>query len=487
MRVLRKSIWPTIFVMVLAASAGRAQEQSAGQATPPAPPLLSPLASTMNSNNAEDTSAGLQELARDTRALAGAQYLSLGTPALTHSFWQPLFNLTSTLDTNPLATNHTSGLTAWSSFYGGLDLRRVSRRSELILNYLGGGLISSNGSANDSLIQQLELGEKLSWRRSAISFFDLLSYLPETSFGFSLPSEPNLTSGQALSVQPALTPTQSILTTRGQRISNSFLAEVDTALTTRSSLTFVGSYSLLRFPAGGFLNFDDTIFQAGLNHQMTRDDTIALLYRFSAFRYNNFDHSIDGHAVQFTYGRRITGRLAFQLAAGPEVGLFHRPISTAAGSGGDSATATNSSPQVYWTLDTSMTYQRKRAQFALAYDRSLSGGAGVLAGAVDNQVSGSMNSKLSRKLNGGLVLGYARNEGLNAATPTPSRQSYNYWFGGVNFGHPWSRSANLFLSYRLQFEDSNAGFCVGITCGKSFVRHTVSLGFDWPSRPIPIE
>ncbi len=191
MRVLCKSIWPAILATVLVTPAGRAQQQSAGQGTPPAPPLLSPLASTMNSNNAEDPNAGLQDLAPDTRALAGARYLSLGTPALTHSFWQPLFNLTSTLDTNPLATNRTRGLTAWTSFYGGLDLRRVSRRSELTLNYLGGGLISSNGSANNSLIQQLELGEKLSWRRSAISFFDLLSYLPETSFGFGLPGEPS--------------------------------------------------------------------------------------------------------------------------------------------------------------------------------------------------------------------------------------------------------------------------------------------------------
>jgi len=426
MRALRKSIWPAIFATVLVATAARAQQQSSGQATPPAPPLPSPLASTMNNNNTEDPNAGPNELAPDTRALAGARYLSLGTPALTHSFWRPLFNLTSTLDTDPLATNHTSGLTTWTSFYGGLDLRRVSRRSELTLNYLGGGLISSNGSANNSLTQQLELGEKLSWRRSAISFFDLLSFLPETSFGSSLPSEPNLTGGQGLSVQPALTPNQSILTTRGQRISNSFLAEVDTALTTRSSLTFVGSYSLLHFPAGGFLNFSNTIFQAGLNHQMTRNDTIAVLYRFSAFRYNNFDQSIDGHAVQVSYGRRITGRVAFQAAAGPEVGLFRTPISTAAGSGGGSSTATNSSTQVYWTLDTSMTYQRKRAQFALAYDRSLSGGAGVLAGAVNSQVSGSMNSKLSRRLNGGLVLGYARNEGLSAAAPTPSKHCLLY-------------------------------------------------------------
>jgi hypothetical protein len=217
-------------------------------------------------------------------------------------------------------------LTTWTSFYGGIDLRHISRQSDLTLNYLAGGLTANNGNASSSFIQQLEFAEKLSGHRSAISFFDLMGYLPETAFGFGLPGGLNLPGGQGLSVQPVLTANQSILTTRGQRISNSFLTEVDRFLTPRSSLAFVGSYSLLRFLDNGFLNFGEAAFQAGYNHQITREDSIAVLYRFTAFRYN-LDQSIDSHVLQVSYGRQVTGRLAFQVAAGPGVGRFRMPIS----------------------------------------------------------------------------------------------------------------------------------------------------------------
>jgi hypothetical protein len=487
MRRPHTSMGVAILVMVLGVPVVRSQQQPNGQVTPPTPALHSPTSSAGSNENAEDPNANPQELAPDTRALAGAQDLSLGVPVLTHSFWQPLFNLMLTLDTNPLATNHSSGLTTWTSLFGGIDLHRMSGRSDLTLNYLAGGLTANNGNASNSLSHQLELDEKLSWRRTAISFLDQLSYLPEADFGSGVPSGPSLPGAQGLSLQPVLTPNQSILTTRGQRISNSFLTEVDRFLTPRSSVTFVGSYSLLRFLDNGFLNLSDAVFQAGYNHQFTRKDTVALLYRFTAFRYNNFDQSIDGHVVQVSYGRRVTGRLAFQVAAGPEVGFFRTPISTSTGTSGGSTTTTSSSTQAYWTLDTSMTYQRQRTQFGLAYDHSLSGGAGVLAGAINNQVSGSINSQLARTLNGAFVLGYARNQGLNVAAPAPSNQSYNYWFSGMNFSHPWGRWTSLFLSYRVQFQNSSTVFCVGATCGKSLVRHTVSIGFGWRPRPIPIE
>jgi hypothetical protein len=485
MRELCASMWLAILAMVLGVPVVRSQQQSNGQATLQATALHSPPYPAASNGNAEDPIANPQELAPDTRALAGARDLSLGIPALTHSFWQPLFNLMLTLDTNPLATNHSSGLTTWTSLFGGVDLHRMSGRSDLTLNYLAGGLTANNGNASNSLSHQLELGEKLRWRRITISFFNQLSYLPEAAFGSGLTSGPSLPNAQGLSLQPVLTPNQSILTARGQRISNSFLTEVDRLLTPRSSVTFVGSYSLLRFVDNGFLNFGDAVFQTGYNHQFTRKDTVALLYRFTAFRYNNFDQSIDGHVVQVSYGRRVTGRLAFQVAAGPAVGFFRTPISTSTGTPGGSTTTTSSSTQAYWTLDTSMTYQRQRTQFGLAYDHSLSGGAGVLAGAINNQVSGSINSQLTRTLNGGFVLGYARNQGLNVAAP--SNQSYNYWFSGMDFSHPWGRWTSLFLSYRAQFQNSNTDFCVGTTCGKSLVRHTVSIGFGWRPRPIPIE
>ena len=472
----RMSIREGILVMVLGLPPAHAQQQSDGRATQPVPALPSPLASAADNGNAEDLNVDPQKLSPDTRALSGARGLSLGVPTLRHSSWRPYFNLSSMLDTNAPTTNQPSGFTTWTSLYGGIDLHRASGRSDMNLNYLGGALISNDSIASKSLIQQLELDEKLSWRRSVLLFFDQLSYLPEAAFGFDVPSGVNLPVGQELSIQPALTPDQSILTTRGRRISNTFLAEVDTFLTPRSSLTFVGSYSVLRFLDNSFLNSGATVVQAGYNHKTSREDTIGLLYRVAAFQYSNFDQSIDTHTVQVSYGRHVTGQMAFQVAVGPGVGFFRTPIST----------GTTSSTQANWTLDSSLTYQLRRTQFGFAYHHSLAGGAGVLAGAVNDQASGSISSQLSRTFRGGFVLGYARNQGLNIATPAPSNQSYNSWFSRVNLARSLGRETNLFLNYRMQFQNSSTAFCVGTTCGKSLVRHTLSLGLDWRSQPIPI-
>jgi hypothetical protein len=480
-RTLNRCAWAAVFVMILGLPRVRGQQQSNGPASQLVPTLQPPLASVTGSDNAEESEVVPKTPVPDSYVLAGAQVLSPGASALSRSFWQPMFSVTSTLDTNAPTANRPAGLTAWTSLYAGIDFRRISSGSDLTLNYLGGSQVSDNGIGSTSIIHRLEFGEKLSWHRSALSFFDQLNYLPEAAFGFGAPG------GQELSIQPILTSNQSVLTTRGQRISNSFLTEVDRFLTPRSTLTFVGSYSLLHFQDAGFLNSGETVFQVGFSNQVTRKDTMALLYRFTALRYNNFDQSIDGHILQVSYGRRIAGRLTFAVATGPELGFFRTPISATTGSSGGATSTTSSARLNYWTFDTSMTYQRRRTQFRLAYDRTLSGGAGVLAGAANNQLSGSANRQLSRTLDGGLFFGYARNQGLNVVTPTPSHQSFNYWYSQANFGHRWGRSTNMFLSYQLQFQDSNAGFCVGTNCGKSFVRHTVSLGLDWRSRPIPIQ
>jgi len=469
--------------MLLVPLASLAQEQSGGQATSADRPIDTRIDPTQNKNNSQDQDADLQKPSPDARSLAGAEEFSLGPTILRRSFWQPLLSVTSTVDTNPLTatTPRTSDLTTWSSAYAGIDVKRISRQSDLTLSYLGGGLISNDGTAKNSVVQQFELGEKLISGRSTFSLFDLVNQLPETSFGFSLPSSVNLPGGQAVSLQPILTPNQSILTTRGERIGNASVVEFDRELTRRSSLTFVGAYSLLRFLDGNsFLNYGEATFQGGYDHQLSRHDTIGLLYRFSELRFNNAGQPIDAHAAQLSYGRR-DGRFAFRVAGGPGVSFF-RTVSAAG-----ATPATSSSRRVYWTLDTSMSCQKGRTTFGLEYDRSLSGGAGVLPGAMTNQASGSLNSQFSRALVGGVNVGYARNQGLNSPTAPVSAQIYNYWFSGVNLSHPFGRWTTLDLGYRVQFQDSNAGFCIGATCGKNFVRHTGSIGLSWRSRPIPIE
>ena len=460
----------------------RSQEQSNDKTNP----AVSDSSSSAKQGSAKDTNEDPEQLTEDTRALAGAQDLSLGTSAMTRSFWQPLVGLAFTADTNPLILRNSNGLVTWTSAFAGIDMHRISRGSDFTLNFLGSGLTANNSHGDRSLVQELELNEKLMWPRGTVSFFEQATYLPESAFGSAVSAGASFPDAQGQSLQPVLTPNQSILTTRGQRISQSFATEVDKFLTPRSSLTFVGSYSLLHFFDNGMLNSGQASFQAGYNYQLTSKDTIALLYRFSALRFPNFDESINGHIAQIAFGRRVTGRLAFRLAVGPEFTFLSLPVSTGTGTATGS-TNTIASAGPYWALDASTTYRRQHTEFELTYDRSVFGGSGVIAGAVTNQVSGSINSHVTTNLRGAFVLGYAGNRGLYVTPPAPAPPSYNYWFSGLNFSRAWGRWSNVFLNYQAQFQDSNSSFCLGTTCGKSFVRHAISIGLGWRPRPISLQ
>ena len=253
-------------------------------------------------------------------------------------------------------------------------------------------------------------------------------------------------------------------------------------LTPRTSLTFVGGYSLLHYSGSGLLNSTDASFQGGYNYLLTRKDTVAVLYTFSALRYSNFDQSIDLHTIQGSYARRVTGRLVFQIAAGPQFGLFRTPIPSGAASSGSGTTA-SSSTQLYWSLSSNMQYQLQRTQLALSYDHGVSAGSGVLGGSVSDVVSGSATRQMSQTFSSGLTAGYSRNHGLAISSTTPTSQTYDYWFAGANFSHPLGRTLGLTLSYELQYQDSSGSFCIGPTCGTSVIRNMISVGVGWHEGP----
>ena len=74
---------------------------------------------------------------------------------------------------------------AQSYLLGRLALRRVSGRSELLLDYIGGGLISAERDGTNSLVQALEFTRTVSGPRSSVLLGAAVSYLSESSFGFS--------------------------------------------------------------------------------------------------------------------------------------------------------------------------------------------------------------------------------------------------------------------------------------------------------------
>lgn len=482
MRVFRHN-WLAIALCTLALTAPAArgqqqQQQSQDQGAAPIPAYHSPLASAADNANSE---ANPQGPTPDTSPLAGAQSLSLGGLGTTRSYWQPHLDVSATADSNPFQSTTTQpSWSTWTSFSGGVDIHRISGSSEMNVGYTGGVMYSNDRTAANGFVQGLNFADKFSFRRSSISFFDQLSYLPEQAFGFGGLGGVPLPGGGAPGLGPGFVPGQSILAGRGQSLANSFVTEVDVHLTPRSSLTFAGGYALLHYFDSNLLDYGDVIAQGGYNYQVTQKNTVAVVYSFSGFRYSHFSQSIDDHTAQISFARRVTGRLAFQIAAGPQVAVFHTPIPGGSGSSGGGAT---NSTQLYWSLNTALQYQFQRTGLGLSYSHGVAGGSGVLAGSVSDTVMGSATRQMSRTFSSGVTAGYARNHGLTTGI-TPASQTYNYWFAGASLSHPWGRSLGLTLSYQMQYQDSNATFCVGPTCGMKLIRHMISVGLGWHERPL---
>jgi hypothetical protein len=479
MRTLKPNIGIALLAVALGVAAGHGQTQPPGSSEPAVQPVVTPL----YPGNSGATKGNLGTPATNDRVLAGAQGLSPEASDATRSYWQPFFNLTAALDTNPRGVGNTVSLAPWGSFYGGADLHWSSHRSDLSVNYLGGGELSQYTTA-DGPIQQLALEERLSFRHAVISLFDQFGYLPETVSEFYVPMGADLSANREASLQPAFLPNQSIVTTLGQELTNSFLGELDAPLNQRSSLTLLGSYSVLRFFKSNFLDLNDTTVQAGFNHHVTRNNTLALLYRLTAFRFSNVYQPMDGHVVQLAFGRQVNGRMSFQVAAGPELAFF-RTATSQTSSGAVPPTVVRSK-QLYWRLDSSMTYDIGRTVLKLGYGHSLTDGAGFLVGAVTDQGSASIDIPLSRTLSSELIGGYARNQGLMQTTHQPANEIYRDWFAGVTLNHALSRRLSIFLSYQAQRQTTNF-VCAGVACGSEFTRHLISVGLTDRLQARPIE
>ena len=202
---------------------------------------------------------------------------------------------------------------------------------------------------------------------------------------------------------------------------------------------------------------------------------MALVYGFSRFRFRGQNRDIDDHSVQLAYGRRITGRLALQLSAGPEIYIVSDPVS---GSG----------RLLTWTAQSGLTYQFRRSSLAVSYATYLAGGSGVLNGSQSHSVQMTVTQRLSRMWSGSLDAGFARNTALQGTT-TQTNTAFNTWYGGFNLSRPLGRYTNLYFNYYLQRQTgTDPSSCItGGVCSTSLLRHHFGVGVNFHSRPYRLD
>jgi len=409
----------------------------------------------------------------DTRPLTGVQNPTLGTPGIRHSYWLPGFQYANTVRSSALNQATSLDWNTTSLITGNLSVLETWSRAQLAVNYSGGASISSDSAQGNSQFQQLGLIEMFDWGRWQLHFLDQFSYLPETQFGFgaatglSIPGVAGPLAPPLPGLQSSYIPNQNIFTTFGPRYSNAFATQVAYTVSRRGSITAAGTYGILRFVEAGNIESNNANLNVGYDHVLTSADTLGVQYRFSGYRYLGNPQAINDQVVQFMYGHKISGRIALQLFGGPDVTTLRVPIN-------------NSTNRVSGSGGASLTCALNRGSMALSYDHGISGGSGVFAGAITDQLQFSLARQLSREWAANLNVGYSRN---GSVVSPASSQIYNSWYLGGGLSRPFGRNADFTIGYTAQIQASNQAVCAAGTCSTNFTLQQITLGLRWHPRP----
>ena len=414
----------------------------------------------------------------DTRPITGFQQPTVGSQLERHSYWVPGASYYNYIQSNGALLGGKSEWNSTSYLTGNLSLVENWSRSQLLLNYTGGGAFSTDDTVGNSMVQQLGITQTFNWSRLQLVFIDQFAYLPQSQFGFaagtglSTPGVGGSLGGGLTGIGAGLTPGQSIFAAVGPRYFNTGSVQATYQLSARSSVTVGGLYSLLRFRDPGNIPSDQYVGNLGYNYQITRNNTIGLQYRFSAFHYPDNPQAIGDHTFQAVFGRKITGRLALTLSAGPEVTNYRLPEAPATktqyvtGSGG-----------------ATLNYLVPKGSITANYFHGVSSGSGVFFGATADQVSGAATRQISRVWSGELHAGYARNRNAQSV-PGVSTTNYDAFFGGVSAARPLGRNATFSVGYTAYVQKTDSSGCGGSNCSsETFTTNQITVGVSWHARP----
>jgi hypothetical protein len=414
----------------------------------------------------------------DYTPLTGMLNAGLGFPEIKHSYWVPGIQFSSSLQSSQYnSSGNTSGWYATNYALGNLSLLEAWNRSQLALNYTGGGTFSTSSSQGSGAYQQLAFAQSFLLNRWIVQIVDDFSQLPQSAFGFGVgtnlgvPGVPGSLGTTIPAVGSNYVPNQSVFFGYGPRYSNAVVAQATYQLTRRSSITASGSYGILHFVDSGNIDTNSVFGSLGYNYTLTKKDTIGLFYQFSGYHFIGNPQAYGSQTVSAAYSRKITGRMALTLYGGPQFTSSRVPVGT-------------TSTTLNFYASAFLTYAFEKGTISGSYLHGLTGGSGVLTGSISDQVTFTATRRLNRLWTASANLGFAQNRTVINSAGTASNPSYNDWFVSASVGRPIGRDFVFSLAYNPYFATNNP-VCSVPGCGTSSsgVTQTVTLNFQWHPRP----
>jgi hypothetical protein len=431
---------------------------------------------SLNPNDAQDQNPD-KDWKPDTMPITGLQAPTVGYQDLRHSYFVPGFQYTSTIQNQQLgATSATPG--GWyANHFLGANVSLVQQwvRSQLTINYSGGGFFTSDPGQNNGWYQQLALAQTFNWRRWQMQILDQFSYLPESQFGFgggtglSLPGISGPLGPSTPPITGSVSPNQNNFAAIGPQYNNSVVAQITYQTSPRSSVTVGGSYGLSRYTEAGNVDSDTYVGNIGYNYQLTKEDSIGVFYRFSAYHFDTSSRPVGDHVVSFVYGRKITRRLALQLEVGPDITNYYDSLGvqqqSISGSGG-----------------ANLRYSFRRGDVSAAYSHGVSSGGGLLTGSITDEVTFNVSKSIGRVWSIQGNAGFSRNHPISD-TSASQTTAFNSIFAGGGINRAIGRDTNFSLAYQARIQQQDLSNCSGAGCSSSYTQSSIVVNLQWHTRP----
>src|SRR5438874_835287 len=392
-------------ITLLGFSATRAQQPKDSQAGGPAAPVqpLSPLTDAGTSNTTVSrigAPSGASGPAQpDMHLLSSAENLGLGSLRGFRRTFDPALRI-SELDETGLAPGKS---TLVSSLGGSLDMNEHWGAYPLTASYTGSDVYYQPRYEGMHYVpyHSLSISPEILSGRWTLRFRDTALYSWGAGFTSLFAGGPTQFAQSSIlnAIQPSLAPSGTIETALARQLNNTALAEADYAFSRRTTLSLVASYGFLHFLDPGYINSQYIHGRVGYNYSLSAANSISFSYDYNRTAFGGASNRLQTNQVQMSFGRKITGRLAFQLAAGPELLRLEN-------------FGSSNSNQLSWSASSALTYNLRHSGYSLSYSHGVTPGSGVFLGSKTDALTGTASRELARFWSASINGGYARHKSL---------------------------------------------------------------------------
>lgn len=381
---------------------------------------------------------------------------------------------------------------------GSFDLQKFWSKSDLLMEYLGGGAFYGEPYE----VRQLHaagLEAVTRWRTGQLTLRDAFSYLPDGAFYFgTFGGAPGLglASGtMGIGLQGGALPGSVISPQLGAienipRLANSAVVDAVQAISPRSAITLAGGYSNAHFfdtaecsiPGDACLiNSDEVTIEGGYSHLISRRDQIGAVYGFQLFQFPQSNSGeIYNNIFNLRYSHTITGRLSLIAGAGPQYTQLEESGSPAIAN---------------WSLSAlfELRYKLGHGSMMANYEKYNSTGSGFFAGADTQAARFGYTRPIGRTWEMFADLGYSHSKSLEAAQNFGlpdlgvNASSYNNGTAGIVFRKHVGRVYDFFAAYRFYELSFNRPVTFGGNTGNTSQNNVGTIGVEWHPKPTRIE